>query len=373
MQPLSAAARLRPGSKRVATLSAGACLLAFVGLGAMTPGGYSDVSRAVGGVLNWDSLRSAVGGFFSGLPGRAPPQSVVVKIAASTAPEPPVLKLQALTPDQAVAWNAAIPISATDNRPAPAFRFPATSMTESQRALDCMTAAIFYEAASESEQGQHAVAQVVLNRLRHPAYPKTVCGVVFQGAGLKTGCQFTFTCDGALGRQPSVEGWDRARRVAEAALGGYVEKSVGAATHYHTIWVAPYWRGELVKVALIGAHIFYRWDGGWSLPRDALSVYAGGEPDVVKLYGVGAAPFTQPRIQLAILEAPVPAPHTPPPAEPAEVEKISVATVATIAAPAAAPALPQMVVEPLAVDRDGPTAAIGEVRRNRQVPLPSGW
>ncbi|MGJ3626051.1 cell wall hydrolase [Sphingomonas sp. MMS24-JH45] len=83
--------------------------------------------------------------------------------------------------------------------------------------------------------------QVVLNRLRHPAFPKTVCGVVFQGAERSTGCQFTFTCDGALARQPSPLAWDRARKVAAAALAGAVYRPVGYATHYHTDWVVPYW------------------------------------------------------------------------------------------------------------------------------------
>jgi spore germination cell wall hydrolase CwlJ-like protein len=75
---------------------------------------------------------------------------------------------------------------------------------------DCLTAAIYYEAASEPDDGQRAVAQVVLNRVAHPAYPKTVCGVVYQGSERGTGCQFTFTCDGALARKPSRYFWDRA-------------------------------------------------------------------------------------------------------------------------------------------------------------------
>lgn len=302
-----------------------------------------------------------------------PPPKATARIATPTtlAPEaPPILQWRLLTPSDAVAFNATIPISTLPNPAAPAFRLPVLDVDDSARALDCLTAAVFYEAASESLQGQRAVAQVVLNRLRHPAYPKSVCAIVFQGVGLTKTCQFTFACDGSLARAPSAEGWARARDVASRALAGYVEKSVGGATHYHTIWVAPYWRDELVKVALIGAHIFYRWDGGWSLPKDALTVYARAEPDVVKLYGVGAAPFTTPKIQLAILEAPVPPPpHAAPPAEAPVIEKIAVAT---MAAPVV-PAMPQVAVEPVAIDTEGPTAAIKEVRRNRQVPLPAGW
>ncbi|MEO6339846.1 MAG: cell wall hydrolase [Caulobacteraceae bacterium] len=328
----------------------------------------SGAIRDVNGSQAWRSLLALVDRL---APRHASPAGTVqVPIKAMPNLEaPPILQLRALAPDDAAAWNASNPISTLPNPASPAFHLPVLDANDGARALDCLTAAAFYEAASESVQGQQAVAQVVLNRLRHPAYPKTVCAIVFQGVGVTKSCQFTFACDGSLARAPSAEGWIRARDVASRALGGYVEKSVGGATHYHTVWVAPYWSGELVKVALIGAHIFYRWDGGWSLPKDALAVYAGAEPDVVKLYGVGAAPFTQPRIQLAILEAPVPPPHTAPPAEVAVMERIAVAMVA---APVA-PALPPLVLEPVAVDAEGPTAAIKEVRRNRQVPLPAGW
>ncbi|MFT2129823.1 cell wall hydrolase, partial [Staphylococcus epidermidis] len=92
-------------------------------------------------------------------------------------------------------------------------------------------------AANETLQGQASVAQVILNRMRHPAYPKTVCGVVFQGSERTTGCQFSFTCDGAMGRPPSAEGWARARAVAASALNGFVAADVGMATHYHANYV----------------------------------------------------------------------------------------------------------------------------------------
>lgn len=128
-------------------------------------------------------------------------------------------------------------------------------------ALDCLSQAIYYEAASESEGGQRAVAQVVLNRVRHPAFPQSVCGVVYQGSHLSTGCQFTFTCDGSLARQPSIYGWARARRIALAALSGWVEEAVGTATHYHASFVVPYWAGSLDKIRTIGAHIFYMMPG----------------------------------------------------------------------------------------------------------------
>jgi len=130
-------------------------------------------------------------------------------------------------------------------------------------AADCLTAAVYYEAATEAGQGKRAVAQVVLNRVRHPAFPNSVCEVIMQGAGRTTGCQFTFTCDGSLYRRPSRHGWESARQIALAALSGMVEPSVGLATHYHANYVRPYWSSSLDKVAAIGTHIFYRWPGGW--------------------------------------------------------------------------------------------------------------
>lgn len=146
------------------------------------------------------------------------------------------------------------------------------------RALECLTAAIYYEAASESDQGQRAVAQVVLNRVAHPSYPNTVCGVVYQGSERTTGCQFSFTCDGALARMPNRMFWLRAMDTARAALSGYVERSVGLATHYHTIAVHPYWAPSLTHITTIGAHRFYRFNGAAGQPAAFRFAYAGGEP-----------------------------------------------------------------------------------------------
>lgn len=141
-------------------------------------------------------------------------------------------------------------------------------------ALDCMTAAIYYEAADEPITGQRAVAQVIINRVRHPAFPDTVCSVVFQGSGRATGCQFTFTCDGALTRRPSSGRWLRARAIAGAALEGYVEASVGHATHYHATYVLPHWAPNLTKLTRIGSHVFYQWKGSWSHPKAFTDRYA---------------------------------------------------------------------------------------------------
>lgn len=146
------------------------------------------------------------------------------------------------------------------------------------RALQCLTSAIYYEAASEADAGQRAVAQVVLNRVAHPAYPNTVCGVVYQGSERRTGCQFTFTCDGSLARRPSLAFWNRARGIAADALAGYVYAPVGLATHYHTTAIHPYWADSLAMVGTIGAHRFYRWGGAAGRPAAFNAVYAGREP-----------------------------------------------------------------------------------------------
>ncbi len=145
------------------------------------------------------------------------------------------------------------------------------------RALQCLTAAIYYEAASEPDAGQRAVAQVVLNRVAHPAWPNTVCGVVYQGSE-RPSCQFSFACDGSMARKPMAAFWDRARRVASDALAGYVYAPVGLATHYHTTAVSPYWAPSLTFLGTIGAHRFYRWAGNAGKPAAFTARYAGAEP-----------------------------------------------------------------------------------------------
>ncbi|MBR0552252.1 cell wall hydrolase [Stakelama marina] len=151
------------------------------------------------------------------------------------------------------------------------------SATDRARAAQCLTTAIYYEAATEPDNGQRAVAQVILNRVRHPAFPDTVCGVVYQGSD-KRGCQFSFACDGSLARTPERKYWLRAKMVAEAALAGSVFPPVGLATHYHTYAVTPAWNRSLVMTGVFGAHFFHRWKGWWGTAAAFNQVYAGGEP-----------------------------------------------------------------------------------------------
>ena len=154
----------------------------------------------------------------------------------------------------------------------------ARSQDDQLRSLDCLAQAVYYEARSESEDGQRAVAQVVLNRVRHPAFPNTICGVVYQGSNLGTGCQFTFTCDGSLSYHPVGYAWARARRIAAEMLSGDVYAPIGNATHYHTTAILPYWAATLTRAAVVGAHVFYRLRGDLGAPDAFTQRYAGLEP-----------------------------------------------------------------------------------------------
>jgi hypothetical protein len=182
---------------------------------------------------------------------------------------PDDIPAKALTPDDTRAGFAPVV--------APAFTAPRLA-DDAARAADCLTAAVYYEARSQSVDGQRAVAQVVLNRVRDRAFPNTVCGVVYQGAQRRTGCQFSFTCDGSMLRPREPGAWDRARVVAEAALSGSVYAAVGAATSFHTTSILPWWASSLSRIATIGQHIFYRWQGGLERALTFRQAYAGVEP-----------------------------------------------------------------------------------------------
>lgn len=198
---------------------------------------------------------------------------------ASLASAGDALALAPLTAEQALSANADLPLAGLPNPAAAAFFARGRTPLDQLRSLDCLAQAIYYEARSETEAGQRAVAQVVLNRVRHPSYPASVCGVVYQGpmrAG--GGCQFSFTCDGSLATRPSGFGWLRARDLAAEALAGRVYAPVGLATHYHTSAVFPHWAPQLIKSALIGAHIFYRLPGTPGAPGAFRQPYAGREP-----------------------------------------------------------------------------------------------
>ncbi|GAA4779784.1 hypothetical protein GCM10023219_29610 [Stakelama sediminis] len=202
-------------------------------------------------------------------------------------------------PDQPV--PAALDIDTPDDTITPARPFlMAGTPTDYARALQCLTTAIYYEGAREPTDGQEAIAQVILNRVRHPAFPRTVCGVVYQGSQ-NTVCQFSFACDGSLARTPERKYWDRAQKVAAAALAGFVFKPVGLATHYHTYAVRPAWAKTLVMTGVFGAHFFHRWKGWWGTAAAFDERYAGGEPVPGPHPRIGT-----PEVQVASVTSPAP-------------------------------------------------------------------
>ncbi len=192
----------------------------------------------------------------------------------------------------AMKLNAATPNASGYLRVAAPFVFKPATAEDHRRALRCLTQGVYYEAALEPTEGQEAVAQVILNRVRDPNYANSICGVVFEGAERTTGCQFSFTCDGALAQAPVAWAWNRAKLVAERALAGNVSARVGTATHYHADYVHPWWAPTLNKLTQIGAHIFYRWKGVYGEPAAFRQPYAGREPLIDE------ARFSRPRIQI---------------------------------------------------------------------------
>lgn len=212
--------------------------------------------------------------------------SPAARDAAPPLPAVEPMELIVMAPADARVANAAQPFVEGRFPAAAPFRFTGDS-TAIARATDCLAAALLYEAGDDAD-GQRAVAQVVLNRVRHPAFPASVCGVVFQGSERATGCQFTFTCDGALARRYSDPAWQRARGIAIDALNGAVDARVGLATHYHTDWVRPYWSSSLDKLAQVGTHLFFRWRGFWGTPNAFLRNLGGQEPAIARMTGLSA-------------------------------------------------------------------------------------
>ena len=193
--------------------------------------------------------------------------------------------------------------------------FQFADIAASAHDLDCLTAAVYYEARGETAAGQAAVAQVVLNRVRHPAFPKTVCGVVYQGAG-SGACQFSFACDGAADRRREPEAWARARAIAQHALDGYVMTGVGHATHFHLASLGVAWSGQMIRIAQVGQHVFYAF---------------GGRHSALTAKGVSAS---------------APPPDTPPPGPPADGGQVAAAVASEPPSAAAKPATDVATAQP---------------------------
>jgi spore germination cell wall hydrolase CwlJ-like protein len=130
----------------------------------------------------------------------------------------------------------------------------------------CLAEGIYFEARGEEVKGQAAVAQVILNRVRNPTYPKTICGVVYQNENWRNRCQFSFACDRIPDLILSPWHWKTAKEIAMAVTAGKIWfDDVGSSTHYHATYVKPPWGRTMKRVAKIGKHIFYRtYGGGWS-------------------------------------------------------------------------------------------------------------
>lgn len=126
---------------------------------------------------------------------------------------------------------------------------------------NCLATAIYFEARGETQLGQKAVAEVILARTRAKDRPKTICGVVYEGAKRNTRyCQFSFACDGIADKVRDRGAWSRAMKIASATMrtGGKANAVAGNATYYHANYVNPSWAARMVKVATIGTHVFYR-------------------------------------------------------------------------------------------------------------------
>jgi len=237
--------------------------------------GLGVVVAVIAAVVLFFVLRSQAPNVTSAKSTKLPPA-----IAAAPTPLnlPPPDLLRPIPPEEALKENAERPFSGRPDTAAAAFSLK-TDNPSGARALECLTQAVYYEAASEGADGQRAVAQVVLNRMRHPGYPATVCGVIYQGAEKLTGCQFTFTCDGSLVRIPVPSLWKQAQKIAGEALAGKVYAPAGHATHYHADYVLPFWADSLDKSVKVGRHIFYRFKGGMGSAAAFSQRYGGLEPE----------------------------------------------------------------------------------------------
>jgi spore germination cell wall hydrolase CwlJ-like protein len=141
---------------------------------------------------------------------------------------------------------------------------PASVFTEKEQT--CLAEAIYFEAATEPLKGQAAVAQVILNRVRNPTFPNSICGVVYQNEDWRNRCQFSFACDRIPDIIWSRTRFDTAKEIALAVTAGKIYlQDVADSTHYHAAYVRPNWAHTMKRVSRIGLHIFYRtYGGGWS-------------------------------------------------------------------------------------------------------------
>jgi hypothetical protein len=139
------------------------------------------------------------------------------------------------------------------------FKYKGESQAEfEERERRCLSTAIYFEARSEPLQGQIAVGQVIMNRVRSPQFPQTICGVVYQGQ-MAPGCQFSFACDGKTDTPRQDSHWALAQKLARQITSGQVWlPEIGYSTFYHADYVSPQWKSAMNKIDTIGRHIFYK-------------------------------------------------------------------------------------------------------------------
>jgi hypothetical protein len=126
--------------------------------------------------------------------------------------------------------------------------------------IKCLATALYFEARGEGVRGQMAVAQVILNRVKNPAYPKTICGVVYQDAKYLHRCQFSFACDGTHDFIAEKDAWAAALSLARRIVtggNGTIVAEVGDSISYHNTDVNPDWSSSMRRVDRIGHHVFY--------------------------------------------------------------------------------------------------------------------
>lgn len=259
-----------------------------------------DARAARGAVRSWVAALgatlliagAAIALFLANRPEPQRPSTTRLVPSHNTLGQTPALPnlLRPLAPEVALMQNQERAFTARPDDPAAPFKLDKVDAPIKQRAIECLTQAVYYEAAGEPLDGQRAVAQVVINRVHHHGFPPSVCETVYQGSDRPTGCQFTFTCDGSLARAPVASLWQRARKVAADALSGHVFAPVGHATHYHADYVLPYWADSLDKEVQIGHHIFYRLPGGLGAKSAFAQRYSARE----------AAPLAPSAVEVAI-------------------------------------------------------------------------
>jgi Cell Wall Hydrolase len=231
--------------------SAGKQLIAasLVGGDVIRPGTLRDRSEA-NAALKADRLKPTTSIALRGPVSGA--DSAMLMNAVSTSPFAPPLDVDAFRPSaHEIAYH-----------PTPEgldFRYQGESQAEfEQRERRCLAIAIYFEARGEPVSGQVAVGQVIMNRVRSPLFPETICGVVYQGQ-MQKGCQFSFTCDGKTDTPRNDQQWALAQDIAKKITAGELWlPEVGYSTFYHANYVNPYWAGSMSKIDKIGRHIFYK-------------------------------------------------------------------------------------------------------------------